>query len=49
MDIILQTVFHVLVKIVDRDRLGHQVKCGEVKVLKVVLKINKERLLLVVP
>lgn len=35
MDIISQTVFHVLVKIADRDRLGHEVMRGEVKKVKV--------------
>lgn len=49
MDIVLQTVFHVLVKIVGRDRLGHQVMHGEVKEVKVVFKINKKRLLLILP
>ena len=47
MDIILQAVFHVLVKIADRDRLGHQLMCGKVKKVKVVFKINKKRLLLI--
>lgn len=41
MDVVLQTVFHVFVKIADRDRLGHQVMYGEVKEVKVVFKIKK--------
>lgn len=35
-DIFLQAIFHVLVKITDRDRLVHQVMCGEVKKVKVL-------------
>lgn len=49
MDIILQTVFHVLVKSADRDRLGHQVMYGEVTKVKVVFKRNKKRVLLILP
>lgn len=50
MDIVLQTVFHVFVKIAGRDRLGHQVMMhGEVKEVKVVFKINKKSPLLILP
>lgn len=48
-DVILQTVFHVLVKIADGDRLGHQAMRGEVKKVKVVFKMNKTRRLLILP
>lgn len=42
MDVISQTVFHVLAKIGDGSRLRHQVMCAEVEKVKVVFKINKK-------